>query len=773
MDVRCEKCHTEYELEESKVTEAGVTVKCTSCGNLFKIKRKSAEPARPKPPEGGADASGMWLIRSPGGEHRRFRELTTLQQWIVERKVTRECEISRSGETWKRLGEIAELSAFFAIVDQAQGSGSKLAAAERKGTQPFAVPAVAPARPTVPAVPQLDVRDARASDPARAPEFARTALVRPNRDPDPEPHASWRGGAALTAGAQEPAWTTAGRADMAEAADDLLEEEDERNRRTFKVAPGSLGDFSDYDAYQPRRKSKAWMVVVAGALIAGAAGIYTIAQRSSASGEPAPTAPVATTTPPAPTVAPITTGSDAGAAAIPAATETAYKEGLAKLAEDTDASFEAAEKAFEKARVADPAADARAAAGAAAVNAAVAQYLLDDAALAADARVAAEKKAESARRLTRAERLAREAEGKNPKSPEAAVAMADVLRLQNRPAAEVEKKLAAAGESAEAHYVRGMLRLREGKTADAQASLEKAMEARVAEGGTHLRARYRLAQMALAAGKTDAAREQLEGILAAQPEHARAKALAARLSAPPPPVEPTATKPPPATTTASTPRLPADPGTGPISASAYGGLVERGDKLAENGDCTGAVRFYERALDARPGGVEALTGLGYCALDRKEYARAISSFRAALGISSRYTEALIGIAEAYRFQGHNAEALTYYKRYLEQAPTGSKAEMARRQVEALAPTAPTPTPTPEPAPTEPTPTTPPTERLPDRPDTEPAPATEPPPAPTEPAPATPSGEKLPDKPAEPEPPPPEPPPADRAADPAAPDSPSR
>src|SRR5215467_12834474 len=151
MDVRCEKCHTEYELEESKVTEAGVTVKCTSCGNLFKIKRKGGAltPAQAAPAE--------WIVKSPGqakSEGLRVRDLTTLQQWIVERKVTRDMEISRTGESWKRLGDIGELSAFFNIVDQAQasadreavgrGAGNRQAVAaspgggERKGTEPFA-----------------------------------------------------------------------------------------------------------------------------------------------------------------------------------------------------------------------------------------------------------------------------------------------------------------------------------------------------------------------------------------------------------------------------------------------------------------------------------------------------------------------------------------------------------------------------------------------------------------------------------------------------------
>src|SRR5437763_16004954 len=40
MDVRCEKCMTVYEFDDSKVGEQGVTVKCTQCGNLFKVKRR-------------------------------------------------------------------------------------------------------------------------------------------------------------------------------------------------------------------------------------------------------------------------------------------------------------------------------------------------------------------------------------------------------------------------------------------------------------------------------------------------------------------------------------------------------------------------------------------------------------------------------------------------------------------------------------------------------------------------------------------------------------
>src|SRR5262249_32633033 len=111
MDVRCERCGTEYEFDEAKVGEAGVTVKCANCGNLFKVVRHRDASAGVM---SAGDPERMWMLRSPRhGEVRQFRELTTLQQWIVERRVTRDDQISRTGETWKTLGDIAELASFF------------------------------------------------------------------------------------------------------------------------------------------------------------------------------------------------------------------------------------------------------------------------------------------------------------------------------------------------------------------------------------------------------------------------------------------------------------------------------------------------------------------------------------------------------------------------------------------------------------------------------------------------------------------------------------
>src|SRR5690349_19608637 len=152
MDVRCEKCQTEYELDESRLKPGGVTVKCTNCGHMFKIRRRattnvgvasapstlaappsttantavgprpgdSDAPLRVSDPGSGPTTERQWMVRLDNGETRTCRELASLQQWIVAGIVSRESLISRSGKTWKRLGDIPELGQYFVIAEEAR-----------------------------------------------------------------------------------------------------------------------------------------------------------------------------------------------------------------------------------------------------------------------------------------------------------------------------------------------------------------------------------------------------------------------------------------------------------------------------------------------------------------------------------------------------------------------------------------------------------------------------------------------------------------------------
>jgi predicted Zn finger-like uncharacterized protein len=147
MDVRCERCRAQYVFDDDQVTAAGVTVQCTNCGHVFKVKKKelvvtvpvkpdemegvpmpataaaprptATVPAAPPPAE-PREPVREWRVRQANGNTFTFRELTTLQKWIIEQKVGRDDEISLSGEQWKRLGNIAELASFFQVVEAAE-----------------------------------------------------------------------------------------------------------------------------------------------------------------------------------------------------------------------------------------------------------------------------------------------------------------------------------------------------------------------------------------------------------------------------------------------------------------------------------------------------------------------------------------------------------------------------------------------------------------------------------------------------------------------------
>lgn len=102
MDVTCERCSTEYEFDDALVTERGTTVKCTTCGHQFKVRREAG---------GTLD---RWLVRTVDGRELELGALRELQAAIAQARVTRDDVLVRGGSRPRRLGSIAELDPFFA-----------------------------------------------------------------------------------------------------------------------------------------------------------------------------------------------------------------------------------------------------------------------------------------------------------------------------------------------------------------------------------------------------------------------------------------------------------------------------------------------------------------------------------------------------------------------------------------------------------------------------------------------------------------------------------
>ena len=166
MDTHCEKCRAQYELDDARIPEAGVPMRCTRCGHVFTVKkavgvRSSSSPRPPLvPPASGSSASPSaptvvdereWKIRQASGEIVTFRGLRTLHKWILERKVTRDDEISPTGKMWKRLGQITELASFFTLLGEAPKANQVPMQASASGISPIGViPSIAPVRAATP-----------------------------------------------------------------------------------------------------------------------------------------------------------------------------------------------------------------------------------------------------------------------------------------------------------------------------------------------------------------------------------------------------------------------------------------------------------------------------------------------------------------------------------------------------------------------------------------------------------------------------------------------
>jgi predicted Zn finger-like uncharacterized protein len=113
MDVRCDRCGTEYEFDDALVSERGTSVKCTTCGHQFKVFRPRVEGAVPE----------QWVIRAADGRELVFHSLRELKAGIMARQVVRTDRIARGTGPVRALGSIPELTSFFDDAERASRTG--------------------------------------------------------------------------------------------------------------------------------------------------------------------------------------------------------------------------------------------------------------------------------------------------------------------------------------------------------------------------------------------------------------------------------------------------------------------------------------------------------------------------------------------------------------------------------------------------------------------------------------------------------------------------
>jgi predicted Zn finger-like uncharacterized protein len=676
MDVRCRQCGTEYELDDARVAAAGTTVKCSTCGHIFKVLpgggtkdavARAAPTPEASPPQGSPSsqppqvAAPDWMVRKVDGQIYRFKELTTLQKWIVERKVVREDEISRTGRSWKRLGEIAELTSFFQVVEAAAQAQRSVTAsmmpqvhltATQTGTfQAWPMHAPPPA-PT------------SSSSGSSASHVAPPPLPAPSLLPLPSSQAS---------SSSSPS-SSLTPASAAEAAPPRV-----HSSRPVPPMRQAVEDDDDDDPVVvfERRRRRWWIAagVVVVAALAVTAGVLVVergqglppelqasAQQALALGDEASRARAlealdASTAP----------GTTALRARLLAEEARAWREAL-RVADEAKAVQASMTPAGQSATTTTPGIPEGAATRSetllAQAGAAILQSRAEgtggvDAALAAaTAALAAADFDVVAREVGAARELSRglhdDARHVVDDELRLLVSLAEASRVgpKDREAAEVvREKLLRFGDA-------------RARAAAAVASLVFVRAARDA-------ALVATPPTAIDGTLVANAKTALSMLPAGDPRQPAGLALLTALSTLPVPPEP------------EREAVPVVDSPDDGAPDSFDALMARGEKAMTLGKGQAAWDAFRRATVKNPKSAKAWLKLGWAALDAGKKAEAPRHFQRALSLSPSLSEAQFGLAEAYRFLGRADEAVAAYKEYLRIDPRGKDAAIAKNAITRL------------------------------------------------------------------------------------------
>lgn len=730
MDVRCDKCGTEYEFDENRIGANGVTVKCTACGFVFKVRRPRRPPPRATTTIGKGPQGKEWLVRKPDGQMIAFRELTTLQKWIVEGRISRDDEISKNGETWKRLGNIMELEPFFSVYEKARTLNTLMDGSEQvelRGSEvlgaanpiqqappqsvtqhpqpiqttpppPHSVPQPAapialsnpspqpqtpPSAPTVPVpaasqpVPQPitgtmppPAHVAAAHDTVPAPAASQPGMLPGNGSEAPAFQAPKPSATPPPATKTRPNNVQPAAAPAFEA-DLTFEIDEDRPRR------GHSDIVNNFERGQ-RRKRFAWVFVAL--VLIGAAGGIALAIWGPEEGNPVKALALKYGLLPKP--APV---EDGAGRMVEDAQSSADIDTIASLEKAADLLSQA-----QAIRKNDPIIAAERALVLVTEAASYTRWAKDLEAEAARAEEAKKKEEAAALRAKAEEKkklaapllkqtfeLASQSAGSAPNALEPARALA-AYHLSSSDDAAYQKAIAKAKAGMEKAgrvdpatlYLEASAAVKDPSDASPE-GLDRAkslLEQALTTRPTMNRARVLLARVHLAQSAPGPAKVELDKVLATAPSHQEAQRLVARAKASEKALA--AKKGEKKKKKEEKEKKKADPEEeGP---KPYEWWMAKADSLRERDRTAAAMNAYGRAAEIRPGSAEPHTGKGWCFLDMDRPHLALAAFERAVKANDHYVEAYYGLAESYRALGKTAEAIKAFEQYLARAPAGSR-----------------------------------------------------------------------------------------------------
>ena len=170
---------------------ATATLKCSVCEHVFRIESGHRLPAQ--------ENSSRWMVRNhQRGDVLYFPSFDVLHRWILDRKVSPQDELSRTGRKWTALAQIGEFAPIFQVVESISSLTPSSPVPPRQAAptiQQFAQPR--PAEPPPHSLPHspphslpAPSRPASSSAPTPAPlppQPAQPPAQPPTRRPTPQP----------------------------------------------------------------------------------------------------------------------------------------------------------------------------------------------------------------------------------------------------------------------------------------------------------------------------------------------------------------------------------------------------------------------------------------------------------------------------------------------------------------------------------------------------------------------------------------------------------
>jgi predicted Zn finger-like uncharacterized protein len=633
MVVTCPKCSTSYEFDDTLVGSKGTVVRCTQCSHMFKIFADESDDS--------IEHAG-WMIRKASGKVFGIDKFSTIQKWVREGKISAHDSLSRTGKSWKKLGDIVELQAMFAV---AESNKAALKPTPAAGGPPV------PARLSLQAEESHSgLEEVRPDGPTvrRAPPGAERSEPRIRYKAEPEPGTV--------------------KGPLARSLEASVEPGEEKEDRLL------MPD------YKPGRW-KLWLVLGILVVVAGV-GVAGYLRRDIVIGWVTGLS------------APATEGER------DRSLERAHEYFLL----DTGSYFDQAEKILRE-LIEEDEGDAAAKASLAELLAAKAQYARDrreifglegdedSGTLAREAKklaqlavLASPDSLEANRALADALRLLGDLEGARkhlnkaldiaPRDPETlyvAVMLDRDEGLETDKAIEDLDRILKRSESLlRVRYRLALLCALAGRRDESRAQAEKILDF----NADHLLA-ARLIKL------LDSGGIEIEKAVAAAPDAATGGDAVQDAVAEAPAVQ--------VAVAPVHPETPRKEGEGAVPAGVPGGksfdfYLEKAYQLRSQGNCSMAVDYFERALDIKPSSADALSGMGYCHMSMNQLGAAVSAFKQALASNKAYGPALIGIAQAYEKKGSIKAARDYYQEYLDHFATGPQSGLARSKLKELADT---------------------------------------------------------------------------------------